>query len=126
VAQPPQPLVDGRLGVPANAGSTAWQVPTVSLFDTVTDPAVNIARDSLSDSQVLQLSEAGAALPQGPADVMTLDLAAQGEGRLQPEPPPSQPEPPPRQLQPQYPIPGQPPGMGRPAPAQVGQANPQQ
>jgi len=115
VAQPPQPLVDGTLGVPSAPGGTRWQVPTVSLFETVTDPGVNIARDSLSASEVMRLSEAGAALPQGPADVVTVDIAQPGEGS-RPQPP--MPEQPP--LQPQYPIPGQPPYMAQAA--QGGQA----
>ena len=90
VAQPPQPLVDGTLGVPAQPSATAWQVPTVSLFETVSDPKVNIARDRLSASEAQELAEVTADLPAGPADVVTIDLAEPGEGS-RPQPLPGQP-----------------------------------
>lgn len=40
VAQPPQPRIDGTLGVPDKPSDREWQVNTVSLFDSVSDPAV--------------------------------------------------------------------------------------
>jgi len=80
VAQPPQPRVDGTLGVPEGPRGAEWQVPTVSLFDTVTDPSVSLARDGLSEAEARELAEASSALPAGPADVVTVDLVRPGEG----------------------------------------------
>ena len=75
VAQPPQPRVDGTLGVPEQASSTDWNVPTVSLFETVTDPSVMIARDPISEEAARRIADAGASLPPGPNDVATLDIS---------------------------------------------------
>ncbi len=51
VAQPPQPRIDGTLGVPDKPADREWQVNTVSLFDTVSDPAVQISRERISPEQ---------------------------------------------------------------------------
>ncbi|AUL48872.1 hypothetical protein BBB39_20125 [Bordetella trematum] len=74
VAQPPQPRVDGTLGVPHQPAAHEWAVNTVSLFDSNTDPSVNISRGSISMDRARQLA-AGSDLPTGPSDVSTLDLA---------------------------------------------------
>ena len=103
VAQPPQPRVDGTLGVPRERDATDWNVPTVSLFETVTDPSVLIARDRLSPDEARKIADAGAALPSSPSDVATLDVTrseAPAAGRppvLQPveAPPAAPPAPPP-------------------------------
>jgi hypothetical protein len=77
-AQPPQPRIDGTLGVPDRPASTNWTVATASLFDTVKDPAVLISRDTISMDQARQIAAATqSALPAGPNDVSTLDLATQ-------------------------------------------------
>jgi hypothetical protein len=48
------------------------------LFDTVKDPSVMISRDSISMDQARQIAAATqSALPTGPNDVTTLDLANQ-------------------------------------------------
>jgi hypothetical protein len=78
LAQPPQPRVDGTLGVPDRQADSNWTVNTVSLFDTVHDPMVSISRDTISMDQAKQIAaETQSALPNGPNDVSTLDLATQ-------------------------------------------------
>jgi hypothetical protein len=77
-AQPPQPRIDGTLGVPDQPADTNWSVATTSLFDTVNNPLVQISRDSISMDQAKQLaSDTRNNLPTGPNDVSTLDLATQ-------------------------------------------------
>jgi len=79
VAQPPQPRVDGTLGVPDRPAGADWTIPTVSLFDTVTDPSVQISRDGVSMDQARQLAASSdVPLPSGGSDVTTLDLQSLG------------------------------------------------
>ncbi|WP_207545741.1 hypothetical protein [Achromobacter insolitus] len=79
VAQPPQPRIDGTLGVPDKPADREWQVNTVSLFDTVSDPSVKISRDRISPDQAREIAAAShVPLPSGPSDVSTLDLQAPG------------------------------------------------
>ena len=47
VAQPPQPRIDGTLGVPDKPADREWAINTVSLFDSVSDPNVAVARAHL-------------------------------------------------------------------------------
>jgi len=80
VAQPPQPRVDGTLGVPERPATPQWTIPTVSLFDTVTDPAVQISRENVTMDQARQIAEnSDVPLPNGSSDVTTLDLAMDGQ-----------------------------------------------
>ncbi|VFR17390.1 putative exported protein [plant metagenome] len=79
-AQPPQPRVDGTLGVPDQPADTKWEVPTVSLFDTTTNPDVLISRNRLNANEVRELASASRGLPAGPQDVVTIDVARPGEG----------------------------------------------
>ncbi|MCD0505052.1 hypothetical protein [Bordetella petrii] len=77
VAQPPQPRVDGTLGVPDKPAGETWTVSTVSLFDTNTDPSVRLSRDNISMDEARELAAASdVPLPSGPSDVTTLDLQA--------------------------------------------------
>lgn len=77
VAQPPQPLVDGTLGVPDKPHGENWTVSTVSLFDITTDPSVQISRDNISMDEARELAASSQVpLPSGPSDVTTLDLGA--------------------------------------------------
>ncbi len=71
---PPQPLVDGGMGVPPLPLSPEWQILGVSLFDTVLDPMVILARGDQSFSVSDRLSTAGQGLAQGPSDVATIDV----------------------------------------------------
>lgn len=75
VAQPPQPRVDGSLGVPDKPGGSSWAVPMVSLFETTTDPSIQISRDSITAGEAQQLADAAnVPLPTGDSDVTTLDI----------------------------------------------------
>lgn len=77
-AQPPQPRVDGTLGVPDQAGAREWQVNTVSLFDTNSNPNVQISRDSISMDRAREIAaNSDVPLPTGPSDVTTLDVQSQ-------------------------------------------------
>lgn len=78
LAQPPQPRVDGTLGVPDKPSDANWTVGTASLFDTVKDPLVQISRDRITQDQAKEIAaQSQNALPTGPNDVSTLDLATQ-------------------------------------------------
>jgi hypothetical protein len=73
-AQPPQPLVNGTLGVPEKPVAQDWSARPPSLFDGA-DPDVQISRDSVTQDQAQAAANANnAALPTGASDVATLDL----------------------------------------------------
>ncbi len=92
VAQPPQPRVDGTLGVPDGPPNANWEVSTVSLFDTVTDPSVRISRETVSMEEARQIAAASdVPLPQGGSDVTTLDLQSLGGGSTAVQPAPAAP-----------------------------------
>ncbi len=59
-AQPPQPLVDGTLGVPKAMAETEWKIPETSLVD-------------VQDGAFRQLDTVSG-LPPGPADISTVDV----------------------------------------------------
>ncbi|ARP93021.1 hypothetical protein [Bordetella genomosp. 13] len=96
VAQPPQPRVDGTLGVPEKPTGSEWTIPTVSLFETVTDPSVQISRTNVTMDEAQQLAaNSDVPLPSGGSDVTTLDLqslGSQGTG-VQPTATPIRPAP---------------------------------
>ena len=60
-AQPPQPLVDGTLGIPREMAETDWKIPETTVVD-------------VQDGAMRQLDTV-AGLPPGPADVATLDVS---------------------------------------------------
>lgn len=60
-AQPPQPLVDGTLGVPKAMTETEWKIPETSLVD-------------VQDGAFRQLDTVSG-LPSGPADIATVDVS---------------------------------------------------
>ena len=73
-AQPPQPLVNGTLGVPEKPSAQDWSTRPPSLFESA-DPNVQISRDSVTQDQAQAAANANnAALPTGASDVATLDL----------------------------------------------------
>ncbi|WP_342066336.1 hypothetical protein [Achromobacter kerstersii] len=79
VAQPPQPRIDGTLGVPDKPADRQWQVNTVSLFDTVSDPAVKLSRERITPEQAREIAAASEVpLPSGTSDVTTMDLQVPG------------------------------------------------
>ena len=80
VAQPPQPRIDGTLGVPDKPADREWAINTVSLFDSVSDPNVKLSRERISADQAREIAAASqqVPLPTGTSDVSTLDLQAPG------------------------------------------------
>jgi hypothetical protein len=77
-AQPPQPRIDGTLGVPDKPVDANWTVATVSLFDTVKDPMVSISRSAITMDQARQImAQSNTPLPSGPNDVSTIDVGSQ-------------------------------------------------
>jgi hypothetical protein len=76
-AQPPQPRVDGTLGVPDKPAETKWDISPNSLFETVTDPSVLISKSAVTADQARKLADASrAAQSPGGSDADALDLAA--------------------------------------------------
>jgi hypothetical protein len=76
IPEPPQPLIDGRLGVPQHTQGQLWELQANSLFDGFIDPMVIISRDGQSYTVGDMLSQAGQDLPQGPTDIQTLDVTS--------------------------------------------------
>lgn len=75
VAQPPQPRVDGTLGIPDKPADLKWNVQMVSLFDTVKDPSVLLSKSGMTAEQAREVAAAAqTTLPSGGSDVSTLDL----------------------------------------------------
>jgi len=76
VAQPPQPRLDGTLGVPDKPEGASWAIPTVSLFDTPLDPSVKISRENVTPEEARQIAAAANStpLPPGASDITTLDV----------------------------------------------------
>jgi len=76
VAQPPQPRIDGTLGVPDNKVDHQWAVNTVSLFESVEDPHVLISRSRLTSAEAREIAAAAiTTLPAGTSDISTLDIS---------------------------------------------------
>lgn len=82
-AVPPQPLLDGSLGLPRAEIQPMWEVQAVSLFETNLDPMVVLARGDEAYTVSDMLSSAGAGLAQGGGDIATVDLTAQAEPQAQ-------------------------------------------
>lgn len=83
-AQPPQPRVDGTLGVPDPHVGTNWKVSTVSLFDGPRNPLVSISRYRYSPGEARRAGDAGRSgggggpAPRGGSTAVgSLDLATQ-------------------------------------------------
>ncbi|MBB5216478.1 hypothetical protein [Parapusillimonas granuli] len=102
VAQPPQPLVNGRLGIPELPDSYPWEVSEASIDELKSNPTIDIATTTITMDEARQIAESmgeGQSL-QGIADVGSLGLGAgQAAGQnmpLQPievAPPPPPPPP---------------------------------
>ncbi|MCO7636870.1 hypothetical protein NJI34_08775 [Pseudomonas sp. S 311-6] len=87
VAQPPQPRLDGTLGVPDTLAAE-WDVPMVSLFDTVNDPNVMISREKATPESLRLLTHGASPLPSDtrqeadtppPADIRDIQAALAGD-----------------------------------------------
>ena len=69
VAQPPQPRVDGTLGVPEKTAATDWTINAQSLFDSATAPTVQLSRSAVSPRQAAQIAaNSRSSLPGGDTD----------------------------------------------------------
>ncbi|HEY9281350.1 MAG TPA: hypothetical protein VIP51_14860 [Eoetvoesiella sp.] len=79
VAQPPQPLVDGRLAVPEAPTEIAWQIPNQSLTET-DNPVIDLATTTITMTEAEQIAAAGNQRLVGIADVGDLGLSANGQG----------------------------------------------
>lgn len=86
VAQPPQPLVDGRLAAPQKPAEVAWQIPDQSLNATLANAAIPVATTPITMVEAQQLASSGGQKLVGIADVGNLGLAAGGNsnGPIQP------------------------------------------
>lgn len=86
LAQPPQPRVDGTLGVPEKTVAPDWNIQTVSLFDTVKDGNVLLSRSSVTPSQAAEIAAAArTSLPEGENNDSALDTMASpsyGQGQI--------------------------------------------
>ena len=79
-AQPPQPLVNGTLGVPADTTQPDWAITSPSLLRTNTNPDIHLSANKMSSDEIRALTQASAGLPPGPADVVSVDVPAPGQG----------------------------------------------
>ena len=75
VAQPPQPLVDGRLAVPEAPPEIAWEIPKKSLSET-DNPVIDLATTTITMMEAQQIAAAGNQQLQGIADVGDLGLGS--------------------------------------------------
>lgn len=73
-AQPPQPLVNGRQGLPEPVVETAWEVPALPLNDILSNPNIALATTTISMEEALQIAamQRGEDGLQGLADVGAL------------------------------------------------------
>ncbi len=76
VAQPPQPLVNGRHGVPERTDVVAWEIPVESLEETKATAAIELAMTPITMEEALRIAEAGSQEFHGIADVGELGLGA--------------------------------------------------
>lgn len=69
-AQPPQPLVDGRLGVPEGPPLIAWEIPESSLDETKSNPVIAVATTAITMVEAQQIAAGvGSGTLSGIADV---------------------------------------------------------
>jgi len=86
LAQPPQPLVNGVLGVPDVPMPVRWNTPKASLLIVNTNPDVWVSANKLSEAELLYLTEAGAKRIDGNPDVVSVDPPLPGQGSSAPLP----------------------------------------
>src|SRR5690606_27272963 len=83
VAQPPQPLVDGRLAVPEPLTEVAWQIPKKALTDT-DNPVIDLATTTITMVEAQEIAQAGNQRLVGIADVGDLNLGGGTNSGAQP------------------------------------------
>lgn len=84
-AQPPQPLVDGRLAIPEELPQVAWQIPETSLDETKSNPVIPVATTTITMVEAQQIAAGGGAAGNltGIADVGNL-MGNLGNAPIQP------------------------------------------
>ncbi|NYT70384.1 hypothetical protein [Pusillimonas noertemannii] len=94
-AQPPQPLVDGRMAVPEGPPQIAWQIPESSLDETKSNQVIAVATTSITMVEAQQIAAGGGSSNfTGIADVGNLMSGLnQGGQPLQPIESPQSPPP---------------------------------
>ncbi|RTZ43318.1 hypothetical protein EKL30_10615 [Candidimonas sp. SYP-B2681] len=100
VAQPPQPLMNGQLGVPSETPQIAWEIPAKSLDETKSNSTIALATTTITMDEAVQIAASGNQGFHGIADVGDLGLgdngynvAQQGLQPIEVAPPPPAPEP---------------------------------
>ena len=79
-AQPPQPLVDGRLAIPEEPPLVAWEIPTSSLDETKSNQVIPVATTSITMVEAEQIAAGGGSSGlSGIADVGEL-MGGLGQG----------------------------------------------
>lgn len=85
LAQPPQPLVDGRLAIPEPPPQIAWQIPEKSLDETKSNQVIAVATDTITMVEAEQIANENQVRLAGIADVGNLMAEAQRKaGQQQP------------------------------------------
>lgn len=95
-SQPPQPLIDGRLGVPSKPTEVAWEIPAESLNQTKSNQVVAVATTPITMVEAQQIAAAnsgGSRNLVGIADVGNL-MGGNAKPPLQPIDVPAPPPPP--------------------------------
>ncbi|HLU19937.1 MAG TPA: hypothetical protein VKZ66_08260 [Pusillimonas sp.] len=94
-AQPPQPLVDGRLAVPEAPPLIAWEIPTSSLDETKSNQVIAVATTPITMVEAEQIAAGGSpSRLSGIADVGDLMGNLNQGAPLQPIEAPQAPPPP--------------------------------
>lgn len=95
-AEPPQPLVDGRLAVPEEPAVVAWQIPESSLDETKSNQLIAVATTSITMVEAQQIAAGGGGSGNltGIADVGDLMSELNRGAPLQPIEMPDAPPPP--------------------------------
>ena len=79
VAEPPQPRIDGTLGVPKEIATMEWSILAFDVDGVVRDSEDMIRIDvpkAEADMEARELATGGRELPTGPSDIRTLDVAS--------------------------------------------------
>lgn len=93
-ARPPQPLVNGTLGVPDQASQVKWQLTDPSTDSLTSNPTIHVATTTITMDEARVLAEGSQDGLHGIADVGGLGLGGNGNQPLQPvdmAPPPPAP-----------------------------------
>lgn len=96
-SQPPQPLVDGHLGIPPKPTEIAWAIPAESLDTTKSNQVVDVATTPITMVEAQQIAAANSGTSRnliGIADVGNLMGGGNAKPPIQPIDAPAPPPPP--------------------------------